>query len=64
MIGEFVARFTITNAALTRAHLVESEIASRVVTRCGRQMPLAIGSAELAKAHSGIPRCLQCEGRS
>ncbi len=63
LIGSWIARFTLTYAALTRAHLVESEIATRVVTRCGREMSLVIGTAELAKAHAAIPRCLQCEGR-
>lgn len=38
MIGSYQVRVAKSGAAVTLAHLVESEIADRVVTRCGRQM--------------------------
>jgi hypothetical protein len=37
LIGFFVARFK-GEQRLTRYHLVESEIADRKITRCGRQL--------------------------
>jgi len=44
----------------TKLHLVESEIADRVVTRCGREMRRLSGRLELTLGGSQ-PRCRQCD---
>ena len=44
-------------------HLVESEIADRIVTRCGREMQTKTSRGELTFTNDPSPRCKQCTGR-
>lgn len=65
MIGAWVARWRERSSGLrivTRYHLVESEIAGRQVTRCGRQLAPRDGT-ELAFATEPpvSERCTRCD---
>lgn len=67
MIGQWVARFQ-GNRRRTRWHYVESDIAARVVTRCGREMNRVQRGGEL-RNHADVaeatvlePQCQDCAG--
>lgn len=70
MIGAWVARFRPDSTSRrTRWHLVESEVAERVVTRCGREMNLRQRGGELRPQSAvadapvlGDDRCHYCLG--
>lgn len=61
MIGSWVARSK-GDVRLTKAHLVESEIADRKVTRCGRQLGER-QDTELVEVHDPAvsERCQRCD---
>lgn len=59
MIGSYVVRFRGARA-LTMAHLVESEIADRKVTRCGRQLGPKEGTTIEVVEPTLHSRCWQC----
>lgn len=61
MIGLWIARFT-GSRRITRWHLVESEIADRKVTKCGRQMGTIDGTsvAPLVAPPSTGVACTPC----
>lgn len=61
MIGVWIARYR-NDQSMTRAHLVESEIAGREVTRCGRQLPPLLGT-EVREA-AGVAACKRCGPRA
>lgn len=56
-IGDWLARKG------QKAHLVESEIANRVVTRCGRELEQMSRDGTPLLAHVDVERCKQCVGR-
>jgi hypothetical protein len=64
--GSWVARFRPEGGRRTSWHLVESDIASRVVTRCGREMNLSQrggelrSQAEVPEATVLDPQCKVC----
>jgi hypothetical protein len=64
--GTWIARFRPEGGRRTSWHLVESDIASRVVTRCGREMNLSQRGGELrsqsevAEATVLEPQCKRC----
>jgi hypothetical protein len=58
VIGQWVARFRESGEKLTRDHYVESVIAGREVTRCGRQ--LADRDGTVVTVTTGDERCRQC----
>jgi hypothetical protein len=60
-IGDWVTRVRTEEQVRTSlAHLVDSTVAERVVTRCGKQMPLDIpGRGELVY-WEGAPPCYRC----
>lgn len=60
LIGQFVQRYH-AGKPTTRAHYVESEIAERVVTRCGRQMGKEMSSGVLFVVLDPEDRCRQCK---
>lgn len=62
MIGLWIARFADGGNRLTLWHLVESEIANRKVTKCGRQMATNEGSvlAPLVAPPSSAEACFWC----
>jgi hypothetical protein len=63
-IGLWIVRWPAGPGAPTQvAHLVESEIADRAVTRCGREMRQATKNGELGEADGSVARCEQCVGR-
>jgi hypothetical protein len=47
----------------TLAHLIESEITDRLVTRCGRQMKLVTPHGPLSIVSGDVEHCEQCTGR-
>lgn len=52
MIGEWVARVSRDeDRMVSKVHYVESEIADRVVTQCGRQMKRDLNGEKLAFAY-------------
>jgi hypothetical protein len=60
VIGQWAARF-IGELQRTRWHLVESEIAERLVTHCGRQMPQRNGNGYLlTDAAPSSGKCERC----
>ena len=65
MIGLWIARFADQGHGkrLTLWHLVESEIADRKVTRCGRQMATTEGTvlAPLVAPPSSTQACFWCQ---
>lgn len=44
-----------------KAHLVESEIATRIVTRCGREMEVEAAGGPIGDY--SLARCKQCVGK-
>lgn len=64
MIGAWVARFTDEELPerLTKDHLVESEIADRKVTRCGRQLAPIEDTLIVELVDSPVGnRCMRCD---
>lgn len=57
LVDQLVARFD-GEVAITRAHLCESEIADRKVTRCGRQLAERAGTE--IRVAPGVPACRVC----
>lgn len=64
MIGLWIARYR-DNRRLTLFHLVESEIATRKVTRCGRQLDEIEGTAlaPVQNPPSSEYACYHCKTR-
>jgi hypothetical protein len=63
-IGQWATRRTIRDGwMMTLSHMVQSEIADRVVTKCGRQMPRKNSKGELVFTDfvSTYDRCRWCQ---
>lgn len=62
-IGSWVVRDNVNGQAMTLGHLVESTIADRVVTKCGRQMYRSLFGAILVPLTPDDPErhCEQCD---
>ena len=62
LIQTWVARYKGAEP-ISKAHLIESEIQDRVVTRCGRQMEPAISSEKGTAIlwAPDVPQCVRCQ---
>ena len=59
--GSWVARYKGAEP-ISKAHLIESEIQDRVVTRCGRQMEPAISEKGTTILWApDVPQCVRCQ---
>ena len=62
LIGQWIARYR-EGKRITTYHFVESKIADRIVTRCGRQLGNRSKRGLLFVSVSPVPRCEQCTKR-
>lgn len=63
MIGRYVVRCSDAGKAVSLAHLVESEIADRLVMRCGREMHRRNDDGTLRIAGGTDRTCFWCASR-
>ena len=64
MIGQYVVRCAPNGSAVTLAHLIESEVADRVVCRCGRFMARRTRAGTLRNAGGADRTCFFCAVRA
>lgn len=60
MIGQYIVRCSDSGVTVSLAHLVESEIADRKVTRCGREMHYRNKAGALRMAGPLDRECYRC----
>ena len=63
MIGQYVLRVGKNGAAVSMAHLIESEVAERLLTHCGHYMHRRTARGQLRTAGPLDQRCSLCPER-
>jgi hypothetical protein len=58
--GQWAARYDTNGTLQTKAHLIESEVADRAITNCGREMHRHNSTGKLRQADSLAAHCKTC----
>lgn len=64
LIGTHMLRCNDAGAAVGVAHLVESEVADRLVMSCGKEMHRVTSRGSMRSAGPADPYCMVCPPRS